>query len=132
MASEKYIKAILYVAVTTWAVLLLASGQKLSSGLLKPLSTVTTIVVFTALGFDLWLWKLPFLHGWFVKRPVIDGTWEVEITLQLEQQGNWRRRAYCANPWLYGDPANVFDAQPPASNGRVQLRAFGDRNRMFG
>jgi hypothetical protein len=83
MASEKYIKAILYVVVVAWAVVLLASGQKLSAGLLKPLSTVTSIVVFTTLAFDLWLWKLPVLHGWFVKRPVIDGTWKVEI------RSNW-------------------------------------------
>jgi hypothetical protein len=34
------------------------------------------------MAFDLWLWKLPFLR-WFVKRPVIDGTWKVEI------QSNW-------------------------------------------
>lgn len=79
MSSEKYIKAILYVAVAAWAGVLLVSGETLTSGWLKPLSPVTTIVVFTALAFDLWLWKLPFLHGWFVKRPVIDGTWKVEI-----------------------------------------------------
>jgi hypothetical protein len=30
------------------------------------------------MAFDLWLWKLPFLR-WFVKRPVIDGTWKVVI-----------------------------------------------------
>lgn len=83
MASEKYIKAILYVAVAAWAGVLLVSGQRLSSGLLRPLSTVTTIVVFAAITFDLWLWKLPLLHGWFVKRPAIDGTWKVQI------RSNW-------------------------------------------
>ena len=77
MASEKYIKAILYVAVAAWA----------TSALLKPLSTVTTIVVFATLAFDLWLWKIPLLHGWFVKRPVIDGTWKVEI------RSNWKNPA---------------------------------------
>jgi hypothetical protein len=87
MTSEKYIKAILYVAVAAWAVVLLAGGQKLSVGLLKPLSTVISIVVFTTLGFDLWLWKLPLLHGWFVKRPVIDGTWKAEI------RSNWSKTA---------------------------------------
>jgi hypothetical protein len=34
-------------------------------------------------AFDLWLWKVPFLHGWFVKRRVIDGIWRVEI------RSNW-------------------------------------------
>src|SRR5580704_8994788 len=79
MASEKYIKAILYVAVAAWAIVLLVSGQAPTAGLLKPLSTVTTVVVFATLAFDLWLWKIPLLHGWFVKRPVIDGTWKVEL-----------------------------------------------------
>jgi len=87
MASEKYIKAILYVAVAAWAVVLLASGQTPTSGLLKPLSTVTTVVVFATLAFDLWLWKIPLLHDWFVKRPVIDGTWKVEI------RSNWKNPA---------------------------------------
>jgi hypothetical protein len=36
------------------------------------------------MAFDLWLWKIPFLHSWFVKRPVIDGKWKVEI------RANWK------------------------------------------
>lgn len=87
MASEKYVKAILYVAVAGWAGVLLVSGQTLNAALVKPLSTVTTIVVFAAMAFDLWLWKLPVLHGWFVKRPAIDGTWNVQI------RSNWSNPA---------------------------------------
>jgi hypothetical protein len=87
MASEKHIKAILYVTVAAWAAVLLVSGQTLTSAWFKPLSTVTTIVVFVAMGFDLWLWKLPVLHGWFVKRPVIDGAWKVQI------RSNWSNPA---------------------------------------
>jgi len=43
------------------------------------LTVVTTIVLYAVMAFDLWLWRLPILHGWFVKRPVIDGTWHVEF-----------------------------------------------------
>ena len=65
-----YVKAIIYTAVAVWAVVLLVTGQKLSSDLLRPLSTVTSVVVLLSIAFELWLWKLPFLHGWLVKRPV--------------------------------------------------------------
>jgi hypothetical protein len=79
MAAERYIKAIIYVAVLAWTVILYINHAAIQSTWLKPLSTVTTIVLCAVMVFDLWLWKLPFLHGWFVKRPVIDGTWKVEI-----------------------------------------------------
>jgi hypothetical protein len=83
MATQKYIKAIIYVAVLAWTVILYINHRAIQSTWLKPLSTVTTIVLYAVMAFDLWLWKAPFLHGWFVKRPVIDGTWEVEI------RSNW-------------------------------------------
>jgi hypothetical protein len=79
MSSGRYIKAILYTAVAVWAVVLYLTGEKLSVAWLRPLSTVTTIVVLTVIAFDLWLWKIPLLHGWFVKRPVIAGTWKAEL-----------------------------------------------------
>jgi hypothetical protein len=84
MDSGRYIKAILYLAVAAWAVILFFTGQRLTSALLRPLSMVSTVVVLAAMAFELWLWKLPFLHDWFVKRPVIDGTWKAEI------RSNWK------------------------------------------
>ncbi|WP_348265285.1 hypothetical protein P8935_12230 [Telmatobacter sp. DSM 110680] len=79
-----YVKAIIYTGVAVWAVILLVGGQQLSSNLLRPVSTVTSIVVLLSIAFELWLWKLPFLHGWLVKRPVIDGTWRAEL------HSNWK------------------------------------------
>ena len=55
-----YVKAIIYTAVAIWAIVLLVTGQKLSSDLLRPLSTVTSVVVLLSIAFELWLWKLPF------------------------------------------------------------------------
>lgn len=83
MTSERYIKAIIYGAVLAWTVVLYVNHQAIHSSWLQLLSTVTTVVLYGVMIFDLWLWKLPFLHGWFVKRPVIDGTWKVEI------RSNW-------------------------------------------
>lgn len=79
-----YVKAIIYTAVAVWAMVLLVTGQKLTSDLLRPLSTVTSTVVLLSIAFELWLWKLPFLHGWLVKRPVIEGTWRAEL------RSNWK------------------------------------------
>jgi hypothetical protein len=64
MPTERYIKAIIYITALAWAVILWFSGVKIESAWLKPLSAVTSIVLVAALLFDLWLWKLPFLHGW--------------------------------------------------------------------
>lgn len=83
MTSGKYIKALLYLTVTVWAVVLYVSGQAITSAWLRPLSTVTSVVLLVVMAFDFWLWKMPFLQGWFVKRPIIDGTWKVEI------RSNW-------------------------------------------
>jgi hypothetical protein len=87
MTSERYIKAIIYVAVLAWTIVLLINHEAIHSAWLRPLSTVITVVMYTVLAFDLWLWKLPFLHGWFVKRPVIDGIWKVDI------RSNWENPA---------------------------------------
>jgi hypothetical protein len=75
----RFVKAVLYTAVAVWAIVLFVSGQSFSSGVLRPLSTVTSLVVLLSIAFELWLWRLPFLHGWLVKRPVIDGTWRAEL-----------------------------------------------------
>jgi SMODS-associating 2TM, beta-strand rich effector domain len=79
-----YVKAIIYTAVAVWAIALLVTGQKLSFDLLRPLSGVTSIVVLLAMAFELWLWKLSFLHGWFVKRPLVEGSWHAEL------RSNWK------------------------------------------
>jgi len=79
---QRFIKAIIYVTVFAWTVLLYVEGEAIHSTLLRPLSTATTVVIWVALAFDLYLWKLP-IFNWFVKRPVIDGTWRVEL------RSNW-------------------------------------------
>jgi|SRR5208337_1023919 len=79
MKSERYIKAIIYCTALAWTVILYFNHQAIKSAWLAPLSTAITVVLYAVMAFDLWLWKIPLLHGWFVKQPAIDGTWEVEI-----------------------------------------------------
>jgi hypothetical protein len=84
MTAQRYIKAIIYTAVLAWTVVLYLNHEAIKAPWLHHLSTVITIVLYAVIAFDLWLWKLPFLHDWFVKRPVIDGTWKVEL------RSNWK------------------------------------------
>ncbi len=76
MAPQRFVRAIIYLVVLAWTLALLANHEAIKSTWLAPLSVVTTVVLWVVMAFDLWLWKLPILHGWFVKRPVIDGTWK--------------------------------------------------------
>jgi hypothetical protein len=78
MKPERLTKPIIYLTVSVWTVLLYLNHRTFTSSLLKPLSTVTTVVLYAVMAFDLWLWRLPWLH-WFVKRPFIDGIWKVEM-----------------------------------------------------
>ena len=73
--NSRYIKALVYAAAGVLALVLAFSGQQPQPSWLRPVGFVATAVVYLAFAFELWLWKLPFLHGWFVKRPVISGTW---------------------------------------------------------
>src|SRR4051812_17596468 len=83
MTAQRYVKAIIYTAVLAWTVILYVHHEAIKTAWLQHLSTVITIVIYAVIAFDLWLWKLPLLHDWFVKRPVIDGTWAVQI------RSNW-------------------------------------------
>src|SRR5437773_9413456 len=84
MTAQRYIKAIIYGTVVTWTAVLFANHQAIKSAWLQYLSIVITIVLYAVIAFDLCLWKLALLQGWFVKRPVIDGTWKVEL------RSNWK------------------------------------------
>jgi hypothetical protein len=87
MKSERYIKAIIYCAALAWTVILYFNHEAVKSVWLWPLSTAITVVLYAVMAFDLWLWKIPLLHGWFVKQPMIDGTWKAGI------RSNWKNPA---------------------------------------
>lgn len=84
MNSQRYIKAIVYFAALVWTIVLYITRQQPQPSWLPPLSIAATAALYAALIFDLWLWRLPLLHGWFVKRPVLSGTWHVLI------RSNWK------------------------------------------
>lgn len=79
MISRLHLSTILVTAALIWGGLLVLSGVQVSPEWTRPLSTVTGVMVLLLAAFDLFLWKLSFLQGWFVKRPVLYGTWRTEI-----------------------------------------------------
>jgi hypothetical protein len=76
---RSHLTAILAAAVGLWGVILFVAGSALDPAALRPFGLVTTLVALLVAAFDRWLWKISLLHGWFVKRPYISGTWAVEI-----------------------------------------------------
>jgi len=83
MMTRLHLSVILAAAALIWGALLVLEGVAIPAHWIRPLSSVTGIMVLLLICFDVFLWKLPFLQGWFVKRPLIFGTWRVVI------RSNW-------------------------------------------
>lgn len=83
MIERLHMSAILLFAAAIWGGLLLLEGVAITPAWLHPFSRVLGAVMILLGAFDLWLWRLPFLRGWLVKRPVLNGTWRAEV------RSNW-------------------------------------------
>src|SRR6266480_4749354 len=74
-----HVTAIVLGSAIVWGVLLLLDGVGVQLGWLRHLSTVAGIVALGVSAFDLYLWRLPILRGWFVKVPSVRGTWRATL-----------------------------------------------------
>lgn len=74
-----HLSAILLIAAILWGSLLIIGGVAVSITWLRPISTVTGILLLLTTAFDRYLWRLRILRGWLVKRPYIGGTWQVKL-----------------------------------------------------
>jgi hypothetical protein len=83
MIEKMHMSAILLFAAGLWGCMLLLEGVAVTPVYFRPYSTVLGAVMMLLAAFDLWLWRLPILQGWLVKRPVLNGTWRAEI------RSNW-------------------------------------------
>jgi SMODS-associating 2TM, beta-strand rich effector domain len=72
--------------VVTWVILIFLStgGLKITWEAAKPLPEVVTIYTVLYLVFITWVWRLPFLQGWLVTFPDLQGTWQGTV------QTTWR------------------------------------------
>ena len=81
--SRLHIAVFLGIAVAVWGLVLLYQGTPVSKNHFAPFGTTVGVLVVLGLVFENLLWRHPWLHGWFVKRPDLRGTWRVEL------QSNW-------------------------------------------
>lgn len=83
-----HVSAFLGAAVVAWACVLYLQGVEFTWAAVKehlaPFSTVVGVLFTIALLLEHVLWHLPVLHGWFVKRPDLRGTWRVTL------QSDWK------------------------------------------
>lgn len=77
--SRLHISVFLGVAVLAWSVVLLAQGSHLAWEHLRPFGAVVGVLVAFGLALERVLWHQPWLHGWFMKRPDLRGTWHVKL-----------------------------------------------------
>ena len=77
--SRLQISVFLGIAAIAWAAVLLIQGTQLTIDHLAPFSTVVGVLALGALLMEKLLWRQPWLHGWFVQRPDLRGTWKVQL-----------------------------------------------------
>lgn len=79
MISRLHLTPIVFLVGAAWLVLLVIDGVAVELRWLGHLTTVVPVLLVFLGAFDNWLWKAPWLNGWFTNRPVLCGTWEVSL-----------------------------------------------------
>lgn len=77
--SRLHISAFLALSAITWGVVLLLQGVPLSLNYLAPFGTVVGVLAISVLALEYILWRQTYLHGWFIQRPDLRGTWTVSL-----------------------------------------------------
>ncbi len=72
-----HITAFLGLAALVWWLVL--GAPRVNTEYLQPFGTVVGVLVAIGAAFEYLLWRWSWLHGWFVKRPDLRGTWRVEL-----------------------------------------------------
>ncbi len=72
-----HITAFLGLAALVWWLVL--GAPRVNREYLQPFGTVVGVLVAFGAAFEFLLWRWSWLHGWFVKRPDLRGTWRVEL-----------------------------------------------------
>ena len=80
-----YLSTIVFIVFIILGIIHVFNGDKITITWFKPFSVVVYILSFLFFVFDIWIWRWRLLHGWFVFRPDLRGTWRIEL------QSNWKR-----------------------------------------
>lgn len=79
MISRLHLTPIVFAVGLVWLALLALDGVVVDIQWLRHGATVVPVLLVALGAFDNWLWKARWLNGWFAKRPVLCGTWEVSL-----------------------------------------------------
>ena len=73
------ISVLLALTAIVWWIALALQGTSVTLDHARPFGAVVGFLAGLAVLFQHVLWRQPWLHGWFVKRPDLRGTWRVEL-----------------------------------------------------
>ena len=75
MTSRIHVSTLVLVTAVIWAGLLLLQGVAITPEFFRPLGTVVGLLVLLLGAFEAYLWRIRWLHPWFVRIPYVGGTW---------------------------------------------------------
>jgi SMODS-associating 2TM, beta-strand rich effector domain len=93
MPSQRWVRIVIALAAAVWAGIVITSGGKLKSSWINALGIAASVVVLLLLAFDRWMWRWPGFHQ-LLRRPVLHGTWRVEVRTSFEARREEVIRAY--------------------------------------
>lgn len=79
MIEKLHLSTIILAAALIWGMLLILDGVFVSISWLRYFSIVMGALLLLLTIFDLYLWRLAIFRSWFVKRPLVDGTWKAQL-----------------------------------------------------
>jgi len=79
MPNRIHVASFLILAVGIWAAILALRGASIGWEYIWPFGTVLTVLSLVLLAWDRAVWRFRHLHGWFVQRPDLRGTWRVRL-----------------------------------------------------
>ena len=80
MLTRLHISTFIALTIAVWLLALWIQGMPvLSADFVKPFGTVVGVIMIALTLFNKYLWSWKIFKGWFVKRPDLRGSWEVEL-----------------------------------------------------
>ncbi len=80
MLTRLHISSFIGLTIFVWLVTLWVQGMPvLSIEFVKPFGLVVGSITLIAMLFNKYFWALKILQGWYIKRPDLRGTWQVEL-----------------------------------------------------
>lgn len=90
MKQQQIIKNIIILYSVLIFILSFITGQSIDDNLFRWLSGTTSAVVLIWTAYDKWLWRMwPFKYvAWFLKIPILHGTWKGKLKYERDENGN--------------------------------------------